>query len=540
MADMIYSVDLDARKYKLGLESLVAQAKKSGTDMQSVFAKMDARVGVGRELGTRDTDQSLTVFGRSQAAGVTAAGQVAKESEGVLGRSMANLVRVGVIGFALKKAWHLAVGNVEEYAKINEDARVDLSKMTGAVTEFQQAIGRDTAASAGIFQKSLGNEISKSLSGINKVREAVVDLLADTAAVVASPFTGDDVGYGNSAAARRAQKESEALQAQFKEAQRINELRRVGQLNQLRARQDAGEEVGVDIARMEAAQRLADARKEINKVEGVGADERRELLKLAEQEAAATVHAAEVNLAKRREQQAQEQRAERQRAEQEAVRQHMDAAHRNDEARFAAQRANADTLLARGREAEGNAAGRRLELDRELYAIRQSEVDADVKRMQSEAVLAKYAAEEDQVKRQTAESVRDAAQAALLGAKQSTPFYQKAAELAGRRLEQEKQLDELRRRGASEDQLRTVGLLQDQELAALALEAARSGVKLPRSGRVAAGFSGFAGQVVGGGGGQDYSKTISDNVGKLNKQVTTITDQLRRLNDTLQGVGTLQ
>ena len=498
MADQIYTADLDTRAYEKGLAGLVDRARKAGTDLQTVFAKVDARAATaGRELGTRDSGGSLTVFGKLQKEGAEEAKRATESSSE---STLKHALRFGILMKAGKMAWGVARDAMDAYGQTSAFAKGEVDSLMNVFGKFQASMGQDLVAGIGGIFGPWATNPNTWKNAWESTQRGLVDLMS---------------GSGAYDQARAAEQKQAALAAE--NAAQLKSLETEKTIRATMAGIVSDKSAAADFTRAEAvaAQQLRERYTEIDKLEGLRAGRKAELQALAREE---YDRAAAAALQRRVEAEAEAGQA---------------LAFQRDQAR-------ADTLRANGRDAEAEAASRRLELERRTVEVLHGQGSEADKAATLAAERVRSAALEAKAQQDVRDAVRDAAQAALLGAKQSSPFYQQAAELAGKRLDAERQLEQLRRQGASEDQLRTVGLLQDQELAALPLEAARSGVKLPRSQRVAAGFSGFAGQVVGGGGGQDYGRSISDNVSKLNKQVGTISEQLRRLNDNLQGVGTLQ
>lgn len=461
-----------------------------------------SQYNTGIDAMDQKTNQFKGSFERTMDQGVRRQTKAATEDAG--GSTLKFAVRMEVLARTARLSFNIVRDSMRAYGETSEFARREVTSLGAAFAGVQAGLGRDWFNV--LNNSELFSNGGAMLKGLESFRQRAVDTLAEV-------MTG--APSGSATRARDQELAGEHYQKMVAAEVKSVELERSLNLS-LAQVVDQKDRAAVLAAKEAAAAEVLRQRTEaVGKLEDLRAERRAELVDLANREYTAVTGRA---------------LREKMAAEEESSRQ----------SQFQVRQAEIDRIRAEGRLGEADSAQRQLDQQQRSWQIQHQELTDLEKSAALKANFERSAAQELEARRNIADQAKDAAAASFLAAKQTDAFTKDAAGILGQRLAMEKELETLRRQGASDEQLRTVELLQRSELEALTLEAARSGVKNPKAARLDAGLSGFLSQTFGGGSSANEARTIATNTAKLNKQVDQLTDQLRRISDKLDGVGSLR
>ena len=267
MADQIYTADLDTRAYEKGLAGLVDRARKAGTDLQTVFAKVDARAATaGRELGTRDSGGSLTVFGKQQKEGAEEAKRATESSSE---STLKHALRFGILMKAGKMAWGVARDAMDAYGQTSAFAKGEVDSLMNVFGKFQASMGQDLVAGIGGIFGPWATNPNTWKNAWESTQRGLVDLMS---------------GSGAYDQARAAEQKQAALAAE--NAAQLKSLETEKTIRATMAGIVSDKSAAADFTRAEAvaAQQLRERYTEIDKLEGLRAGRKAELQALAREE----------------------------------------------------------------------------------------------------------------------------------------------------------------------------------------------------------------------------------------------------------------
>lgn len=450
-----YEATLDVSKYLAGQEKMKSSAKMTATNLEAVYAKMNARASKMPGEFMPGASGSAKVFGGGLKAGAAAAKDAADQTEKAGSSTLGAALKFGVLAFAAKKAWQVGKDAMQAYAATSAYAAAEVGSLSGMLGKLQESFGRNlTAGISGL----LGGTNGGSLAGLyDSAVKGYTDLFGGAG-------TYDKVRAQEDAAAKVAAENAAELKS-------LDVEKQIGQA--ISGIVDDRDKAAVLAqAEAKAGEQLRERMAAIEKLEGLRAARKVELTALAVKERDAMVA--------------------------DAIRRQREAQNEADDAaRFDALQARAEAVRAAGDEGRGEQLARQADLERSLYQIRRSSASEDVKRARVAAEVEKSAAMELKYRTDVNTQAKEEATASFLSAKQASNLTKTGAELAAKQLAAEKQVEDLRRKGASEGQIRMLQLLQGQELSASALSLARDGIKLPDAARLGQGEGSFLGQVAG-------------------------------------------